>query len=192
MPFVYLVGMRAFLAITLPDEVKAKLCEAVKRLTPIAEGVTWCKRDQLHLTLAFLGEVSPAILPHVTTASERVCAARPVFPCRAYGLGFFGNKRNPKVLWAGVDPSPDLDALHESLWQELKKFGFKNDEQAFRPHITLGRCREAARNHAVIDAMDTDEDVAFGEWDVKRITLYESKLTPQGAVYRNLAQIPLA
>jgi 2'-5' RNA ligase len=136
--------MRAFLAITLPDEVKAKLCEAVKRLTPIAEGVTWCKRDQLHLTLAFLGEVSPAILPHVTAASERICAARPVFPCRAYGLGFFGNKRNPKVLWAGVDPSPDLDALHESLWQELKKFGFKNDEQAFRPHITLGRCREAA------------------------------------------------
>jgi 2'-5' RNA ligase len=184
--------MRAFLAIALPDEVKARLTEAIKRLTPLAEGVTWCKRDQLHLTLAFLGEVSPAILPHVTAASERVCAALPAFDCRAYGLGFFGNKRNPKVLWAGVDPSPELEALHEGLWKELKKFGFEDKEGEFRPHITLGRCREAARNHPVIEAMADDEDVAFGEWDVKRVTLYESRLTPQGAVYRNLGHIPLA
>ena len=184
--------MRAFLAIALPDDVKTRLTEAAQRLAPIAEGVTWCKRDQMHLTLAFLGEVSPAILPHVTTAAERVCSARPAIPCRAYGLGFFGNRRNPKVLWAGVDPSPELESLHEDLWTELKKFGYENKEGEFRPHITLGRCREAARNHAVIDAMNTDEQIDFGEWEVQRITLYESRLTPQGPLYRNLAHIALA
>ena len=183
--------MRAFLAIALPDDVKARLTEAIQRLAPLSEGVTWCKRDQFHLTLAFLGEVSPAILPHVTTAAERVCSALPAFACRAYGLGFFGNKRNPKVLWAGIDPSPELEALHEGLWKELKRFGLENAEGEFRPHITLGRCREAARNHAVVAAMNTDESVEFGEWDVRRVTLYETKLTPQGAVYRNLAHIPL-
>lgn len=189
---VYLVRMRVFLAINPSDEVRIRLAAAVARLSPLSRDVTWCKRDQLHLTLAFLGEVSPAILPHVTAAAERVCSALTAFGCRAYGLGFFGNKRNPKVLWAGVDPSPELDALHEGLWSELKRFGLENREADFRPHITLGRCRDASRNQALTEAMGEEPDVAFGEWEARRVTLYESRLSPQGAVYRNLAHVALA
>jgi 2'-5' RNA ligase len=183
--------MRTFLAIALPDEVKANLAAAIQRLAPEAVDVSWCKRDQLHLTLAFLGETAPAILPHVTAAAERLCAARPAFSCRCYGLGFFGNKRNPKVIWAGVDPSGELESLHSDLWSALTKFGFEDREAGFRPHVTLGRCREAARNHALIEAMDADEEVAFGEWEVKRVTLYESRLTPQGALHKNLGHVQL-
>lgn len=183
--------MRVFLAITPPDDVKALLAAAVQRFSPVATDVTWYKRDQLHLTLAFLSEVSPAILPHLTAAAERVCAARPAFPCRAAGFGFFGIKRNPKVLWAGVDPTPELESLHEGLWVELKKFGYENREDDFRPHITLGRSRDAARNRALIDAMDGDQEADFGEWAVKRVTLYESRLTPRGPVYRTLSHAAL-
>lgn len=184
--------MRAFFAIALPDEVKSNLNDAIQRLAPVAQEVSWCKRDQLHLTLAFLGEIAPAILPHVTGAAERICAARPAFSCRAYGLGYFGNRRNPKVIWAGIDPTPELESLHADLWEALKKFGFTDDEGEFRPHITLGRCREAARNQALIKAMDDDEAVDFGEWDVRRVTLYESRLTPKGPLYRNLSHAPLS
>ena len=184
--------MRAFLAITIPDEIKAQLSAAIKRFTPVAVDVKWCNKDQMHLTLAFLGEVAPAILPHVTAAANRVCTAFPAFDCRAYGLGFFGTKRNPKTLWAGVDPSSELDALYEGLWKELKKFGFENDEQDFRPHITLGRCRESTRNLPLIEAMDEDTEVEFGEWTVKRVTLLESRLTPRGPVYHALDHAPLA
>jgi 2'-5' RNA ligase len=183
--------MRVFLALALPDEVKAKLTAAARRFAPLAIDVKWCTKDQFHLTLAYLGEVSPAILPHVTAAADRVCTALPAFTCRAYGLGFFGTKRNPKTLWAGIDSSPVLEALYEGLWQELKKFGYENSEQQFSPHVTLGRCRESARNHPVVAAMDADEDVAFGEWDVTRVTLYESRLTPHGSVYRTLAHSAL-
>lgn len=184
--------MRTFLAIPIPDDIKSNLSAAVKRLTPVGTDVTWCQRGNFHLTLAFLGETAPAILPHVTAATERVCAARPAFTCRAYGLGFFGNRRNPKVIWAGVDPSDELEALHEGLWLELKKFGYENEEKDFRPHITLGRCRDSARNHALIEAMDADEDIEFGEWPVRRVTLYESRSSPHGPVYRTLAQTALA
>ena len=184
--------MRAFLAITLPDEIKARLAAAALRLAPVAVDVTWCKRDQFHLTLAFLGEVSPAILPHVTAAAERVCAALPHFVCRARDFGYFGTKRNPKTLWAGVEPTPELALLHDGLWLELKKFGYENPEQEFQPHITLGRCREAARNHPVVKAMAADTDASFGEWEVSRVTLYESRLTPHGAVYRTLSHVALS
>ncbi len=183
--------MRVFLAITLPDEVKARLTAASQRLAPLAVEVKWSNKDQFHLTLVYLGEVSPAILPHVTAAADRVCSRLPAFTCRAFGFGFFGTKRNPKTLWAGIDPTPELEALYDGLWHELEKFGYENEEQDFRPHVTLGRCRESARNHAVIEAMDADEAVDFGTWEVSRVTLFESRLTPRGAVYRTLGHSAL-
>ena len=178
--------MRVFLAISVPEEVRALLTAATRRLAPVATDVTWCKRDQFHLTLAFLGDVSPAILPHVTAAADRIGATLPPFTCHVCGLGFFGTKRNPKTLWAGVTPTPELEALYAGLWQALGRFGFENGEDGFQPHITLGRCRESARNHPVIEAMDADEESDFGAWPVKRVTFYESRLTPHGPVYKAL------
>lgn len=184
--------MRIFLALSLPDAIKAQLGAAVQRFAPLAVDVKWYTKDQFHLTLAYLGEVSPAILPHVTAAADRVGASLPAFTCHVNGLGFFGTKRNPQTLWAGVDPAPELMALQDLLWKELKKFGYVNEEDEFQPHITLGRCRESARNHPVVEAMDADEASDFGEWQVTRVTLFESRLTPRGAIYRTLGHSALA
>ena len=183
--------MRVFLALLLPDEIKVRLVAAVQRLAPLATDVKWYTKDQFHLTLAYLGEVSPAILPHVTAAADRVGAALPAFPCHVHGLGFFGTKRNPQTLWAGVEPAPELMALQEMLWKELKKFGYVNEADEFHPHITLGRCRESTRNHPVVKAMDADEASDFGGWEVTRVTLFESRLTPRGPVYRTLGHSAL-
>jgi len=183
--------MRIFLAISLPDEVKAQLTAVVQRLSPHAIEVKWYTKDKFHLTLAYLGEVSPAILPYVTAAADRVCSAIPAFACHAHGLGFFGTKRNPQTLWAGLEPSSELETLYEMLWKELKKFGYENGEPDFHPHITLGRCRESVRNHAVIEAMDADEACDFGTWEVGRVTLFESRPTPRGPIYRTLGHIAL-
>ena len=178
--------MRSFIGIPLPDGVKTKLQAAVKRLTPNAVDVSWCTSTQFHLTLAFLGETAPAILPHVSSAMTRICATVPPFTCRAYGFGFFGTKRNPKTIWAAVDPIPALGALNEAIGIELKRFGFQVDEDEFRPHITLGRCKERARNHPLVEAMNEDEAMDFGSWPVTGLTLFESRLTPKGAVYATL------
>ena len=183
--------MRVFLALQVPDVVKAQLAAAVQRLSPLAIDVKWYTKDQFHLTLAYLGEVSPAILPHITAAADRVGSALPPFPCHVDGLGFFGTKRNPQTLWAGVEPTPELTMLYELLWKELKKFGYANEEDEFHPHITLGRCRESARNHPVIEAMDADAATDFGEWEVTRVSLFESRPTPRGPVYRTLGHSAL-
>jgi len=183
--------MRLFFAIPVPDAVKTSLRNAIDRLAPGASGVKWCKRDQLHITLAFLGEVAPLILPHVTAAADRVCATLPPFVCRAHGLGIFGTKRMPTTLWAGIDPAPELDLLHEQLWLELEKYGLKNTKLDFRPHITLGRCRSKTNNRSMVRAMENDEEIEFGDWTVKGVTLYESRLTPHGALHRRLNQSPL-
>ena len=183
--------MRIFIAIAVPDEVKSTLASATQRLAPFASDVKWCGRDQFHITLAFLGEIVPAFLPHVTTALSRVCASTPPFVCHAYGLGFFGSKRNPRTLWAGIDPVPELGDLYERLRTELKKYGFKNDESDLRPHVTLARCRESTNNKAVVEAMDADNAVEFGSWLVSRVTIFESRQTPRGSVYRAVERVAL-
>jgi 2'-5' RNA ligase len=189
--FVYPFCMRVFLAITISEEIKLSLAAAIQRLSPLASDVKWRAKDQLHVTLAFLGEVAPAILPHITTATGRVCASVSPFACRAHGFGFFGTKRNPKTLWAGIDPAPELEDLHGRVWAELKKFGLKNDEVDFRPHVTLGHSKAFANNRAVIDAMDADEADGFGAWEVSRVTLFESRPTPRGALYCALRRFVL-
>ena len=182
--------MRTFIAITLPQETKAALAAAMQRLAPVAVDVTWCV-GQLHLTLAFLGDIAPSILPHLSTAMTRVCQTLPAVPCHAYGLGFFGNRRNPKTIWAGVNLSPELETLHSALWRELKRFGFSTDEDRFRPHITLGRCKERARNQPLTNAMDADTEIEFGRWAATGITLYESRPTPKGTRYSPLNKFRL-
>lgn len=183
--------MRIFLAITVPDGIKTAFVAATQRLVPVASEVKWCDRGQLHLTLVFLGEAAPPIVPHLTAATERVCSAMPPFVCRARGLGFFGSKRTPTALWAGVEPSLALTHLHERLWAELTKFGYTNDAPDFHPHVTLGRCRESTNNRSLIEAMAADDSTDFGSWSVSRVTVYESRLTPRGAVYHTLARVTL-
>lgn len=182
--------MRTFLAIPVPTDVKARLALAVKRLAPEASDVVWDVPAHLHVTLAFLGESSPAIFPHVVTAVTRVCGNFRPLSCRAYGFGFFGSKRNPKVIWAGIDPTPELEAFYEETWKELKRFGFKMPEDAFRPHVTLGRCKEAAKNGNLIRIMEADEEIAFGQWDASEVYLYESRPSPRGRIYRILNKLP--
>jgi 2'-5' RNA ligase len=182
--------MRNFIAIPLPDAVKNRVKEAVQRLAPAAVDVTWCTKSQFHLTLAFLGETAPSILPHLSEGLMRLCAEVRPFTCRAYGYGFFGSKRNPKVVWAGVDPAPKLLELQEAVAMELSRFGFKIEVKAFRPHVTLGRCKERARNYPLIQAMEAEEQVDFGSWSVTGLTLFESRLSPRGAIYSVLARFP--
>ncbi|MDX9868606.1 MAG: RNA 2',3'-cyclic phosphodiesterase [Kiritimatiellia bacterium] len=184
--------MRVFLALPLPDPVTSRLTDTVRRLEPVAADVTWCRKEQFHVTLAFLGEAAPAIVPHLTDACGRVCAACPPFSCRARGLGFFGSKRTPRTLWAGVDPVPELMALREALWQTLPKFGFADNATHFRPHITLGRCREGSRNLRLIEVMDADDPAEYGSWRVQRVTLYESRPSSRGSSYRAVSPLPLA
>jgi 2'-5' RNA ligase len=175
--------MKSFIALAISDAVKAQLQAAVKRLAPHAVDVSWYTVTQFNLTLSFLGETSPAIIPHLSERLTRICATVQPFTCRAYGFGFFGTKRNPKVIWAGVDPIPDLSLLHEAIESELKRFGLKIEEGEFRPHVELGRCKERARNHPLVDAMEEDEQIAFGSWPVTNVTLFESRPTPKGPIY---------
>src|SRR4051794_10724683 len=97
-------GIRLFLAIALPDAVKNAMETAQMELRrALPEGcVRWTNREQMHLTLKFLGDVGVERVPHLTEAVQTACAGFEVLKLRAEGTGFFPSARAPRVIWAGV------------------------------------------------------------------------------------------
>jgi len=122
--------MRLFIAITLSEKAKTSLCSAMDGLRRDGVRGRFTAPEKLHLTLAFLGEREDS------TEAERVLAGlsfRPFFLTLS-GSGSFGD-----VLWAGVERSPQLEALDAQLRAALTKAGIAFDPKPFRPHITLVR-----------------------------------------------------
>ncbi|MFO7937753.1 MAG: RNA 2',3'-cyclic phosphodiesterase [Kiritimatiellia bacterium] len=183
--------MNISLAISIPDEIKHTLADAIERHSPAAKDVRWTERDRLQFPLVDIGEISPAFLPHITDTTEKICARSPAFPVHVYGFGFYGTKRFPHNIWAAVDPRDEMDNLYEAIWDSIEKFGFKKPVEDYRPHILLGSCLGGVKNRKLIDALDADEDADFGSWTAGKLTVYDCKSSKRGKVYRKIKQLPL-
>lgn len=134
----------------------------------------------LHVTLAFLGDVAAARLAALDAIGPAVAAAVPPFTLTLDRVGAFGDGR---IAWAGASAPPrDLERLALSLTDALAKEGFPTERRAFHPHVTLARhCRRRAGTG----------NVAPIAWRVERITLNASELSPRGPRYRELGAWPL-
>ena len=160
----------------------AELRDRAVRLAPRAR-VTWLTADRLHLTLAFIGHIDPSRLPAVRQALQPPFTARP-FTIGLRGLGAFPERGRPRVIWAGLERGArDLSALAGEVTTRLGSTGIAVDERPHQPHLTLARVREAGglRTSTLFAGL---EQVALGTMDVRAITLFESRLSPAGAIYQ--------
>jgi 2'-5' RNA ligase len=176
---------RAFVAIPMPEDAAARLAGLVRGL-PVGRRVD---EENLHLTLAFLGDVTDAGLEelHDTLSSIR---GAPV-ELRFEGLGVFGEER-PRALWAAVAAEARLVELQRQVERAARKAGLAPEARRFVPHVTLvrlrGRREEAeplarflgARGGGTVPPVRA---VAF--------SLMASVLRPEGAEYEELARYPL-
>jgi 2'-5' RNA ligase len=183
--------VRSFVAVLLPDGVRARLAATVAEIRPEAPALAWVKADNLHLTLRFLGGVEPAALARVREAMS-VAAARvgAPFAIELGGLGRFPAGGRARVVWAGVvSGAAGLVALHDALEAALALRGLPGDGRAFHPHVTLARARE--RGGATgLDAR-LGPGPRFGRLEVGALHLMRSDLGSGGARYSVLAETPL-
>ncbi|MBE6906085.1 MAG: RNA 2',3'-cyclic phosphodiesterase [Ruminococcaceae bacterium] len=126
--------LRLFVAILLNDPVKDGLCQAIHELENAALRGNFTRRENLHLTLAFLGETSR--WKDILQAMEKVNSR--LFPLVVQGLGKF-QRGAAGIYWAGIQKSPQLIALQSNLCRELSLSGFSLEQRAYQPHLTLGR-----------------------------------------------------
>ena len=176
---------RVFCAVELPDEVRARLEDHVRRLrkeVPEA-AASWSRVENIHLTLKFFGNVEVKRIERISAAAERAVKEFSAFQIGVGGTGVFPRPSRPQVLWIGIsDPSGQLAALQERFENECAVEGFPKEDRAYRPHLTIARLRkpEGARQLA-----DTHLQMKFEmiEMPVKEIVIFHSELSPKGSTY---------
>ncbi len=189
MPEQHQVGQsdaqRAFVALELPVDLKARLGELQTRLRPHLPGLRWAAASSLHLTLRFLGDSTPqqiaALARQLAAAAARCPAARAPLT----GLGMFPERGAPRTLWAGVSLPPTLVALQRSCEDAARLVGCEAETRPFTAHLTLGRWRERVARPEL-------PAVELGAADLTRVTLYRSELRTSGAVHTPLHVFELA
>ena len=151
--------------------MKEELARAIEVLGSRVAGARWVPKENLHLTLAFLGRVEDDRVADVSGAVAAAVEGHVDFTVRLGSLGAF------LVLEARVHAQAD------SVGEALEKLGFPREARAFTPHLTLARVKTPAP--VSLDA--TVRPIAF---PVQRIGLFESRLGRPHAVYNELATFP--
>ncbi len=177
--------MRLFIAIEFPDEVK----KALIRLRKDIPGARWVPVEQIHLTLAFLGEVDEPTTGRLTGELSQI--RTPAFKLCFTGTGCFPDRRRPRVLWVGLEPEPRLNLLAAKIRTAVLNCGIPQEERPFSPHITLARLKlPSSRESGVF--LDQQAKKILPPLSVQEFTLFQSRLTPQGAVHIPIRSFPLA
>jgi 2'-5' RNA ligase len=183
--------VRLFLAIDPGAECRRQLSIAIDGLRLQASGIRWVREDQLHFTLAFLGEVEDARVAGISESMHAVAARHYAFPASVSGSGVFPDWRRPRVVWLGCIDGGELDALGADVGRACASLGFP-PERAFKAHLTIGRAQQplgAEERDALGNALrGFTESYAF---QVNRIVLMRSTLSPKGSRYSEVATYPL-
>ena len=174
--------MRLFVALEIPPEVREGLTTLLNSFRAISPHTKWVRAENLHLTLKFIGEVPEAKLANIRGALGVVKSEAPV-RLEVRGLGFFPNPRHPRVFWAGIESSPNLKTLAESIELALEKLGIAREKRDFSPHLTLARFEKTHLEEKLRAAIEEKSSVEFGEVLAMQFHLIESKLRPSGAEY---------
>jgi 2'-5' RNA ligase len=184
--------MRVFVAIELDPGLKKAVGDFVQNIKRTGAAVKWIDPGGMHLTLKFLGEIDPGILPSIEEEIRKAASLSLKFPLVLEGTGSFPSERRPRVLWIGVRDEPALTALQASLEKGLGPLGFPPEDRAFRPHLTVGRVKGTAGLPGAVERFEKSRDTLFGEMAVEKLALFQSVLKPEGAVYRALAEFALS
>jgi 2'-5' RNA ligase len=178
--------MRAFVAIDIPDAVKAAL-EALQEAMPLGRPVD---PEQMHLTLAFLGEQPPDLIEAAHLALEGI--RFPAFELQLQGLGTFGD-RQPTVLWAGLREGSQVRALHDRVLPALHGAGIVLERRRFRPHVTIARFDRSGplEHERLARFLSRWEAFPSPPFEVRDFALWRSTLLKAGAVHDELARYPL-
>ncbi|MFL6690315.1 MAG: RNA 2',3'-cyclic phosphodiesterase [Alphaproteobacteria bacterium] len=167
--------IRLFVALALPDMV----AQSLLTLQSGVPGARWSTREQLHLTLRFIGDVDERDAASIDESLASISTPR--FTLELKAVGSFGGK-SPRALWAGVKPNDALLHLQRKIESAIQRLGFPAAERKYTPHVTLGRLRATAAGR-VMDYISDHALYASGPFQVREFALFSSRLTPNGSIY---------
>lgn len=177
-------ALRLFVAFEVPEEVRAKIAEAVGPLRERLPRGRWVPLGNQHVTLKFLGATWPRLVGWVEESVGAVAASSAPFETRVEGLGAFPSERRARVLWAGLQEDGSAGRLAAGLEDVLAR-EFRPEARAYTPHLTLARFELAER------LTDLPAVPALEPFVVERIVLFRSHLRRPAPVYEPLRTFEL-
>jgi 2'-5' RNA ligase len=188
--------VRCFIAIELPDAVKAGLRDIQAKLRSGSQApVKWVDPYGVHLTLKFLGGVDAAKIDPISAAMAEAARGIAPFSLKVEGLGAFPNLRRVQVVWVGLSGEVDkLANLQQRIEDNLAELGFVPEKRRFTPHLTLARVRDQAslaEREGLGQLIAGTGFKASYSFPVAEVSLMRSQLTREGALYSRLGAAAL-
>ena len=187
-------NIRAFLAIEPPEGILQSLIRLQEKLkTEISGRINWTRPQGQHLTLKFFGDISAPDVESISRAVQNRVAPGWSLNLKIEKTGVFPDARKPRVLWCGATGDVEkLSFLQKQLDGDFEEIGFPREERPFQAHLTLARIKDPRGVSGIREALTKHNAFAAGEFSVGELILFQSKLTPQGAVYTKLATFSTA
>src|SRR5258708_1977105 len=210
---------RIFVALAVPDVVRDAIAQVQMRIRrALPEGaIRWTRPEQFHLTLKFLGNVETPRLGSLVESLRAACSCIMPLHLRLRGIGAFPTWRRPRVIWVSIESlHGGLPQLERAVEAACSEFAPAKPSRSYdkvvcdlgRPieethndgpvteetagHVTLGRIKKITRSQAV--GLEESASLASpgvaGEWNAGQVEIMRSRLTPHGAQYTLVADIP--
>jgi 2'-5' RNA ligase len=143
--------------------------------------------ENIHVTMRFLGDVSPGMVDKVFEEMKQVQFVP--FNIQLKGVGVFPSLSYPRVVWAGIaEGANELRSSFEQLEPRLRGLGFAADEHGFSPHLTIARVRSARNKAQLADFVKQNTELDFGTIRAECLRLKRSVLSPRGPTYSTLRE----
>lgn len=174
---------RMFVAVNVnPEPELIALCAGAMRHFA-GEEFRWTPTQQFHITLKFLGEVSEGQLDSLCESIRAAVSSHFVFTFPLLGVGLFGSRYDPRVLWAGATQSPELQELGEAVLEAAATSGFPRERLPFVPHLTLARIASVRDKNRLSKWVGHHRNLWIQSCRVTEVILFESMLKPGGAIH---------
>jgi 2'-5' RNA ligase len=184
--------VRSFIAVNLNPEIKEYLTSLQVSLNVPETKIKWVEKNNLHLTMKFLGDISSEQTESVKSILKEITSRYSPFIIRlSSDIGIFPTYQMPRIIWTGIkEGANQLHELYSSIETMLYKEGFPRENKDFSSHITIGRVKYIKDKDNFIQMLKSIEVNNFNQ-EVGSIDLMESKLTPNGPIYNITAKFPL-
>lgn len=181
--------MRAFLGISIPDELKPRISQIQDGLDDF--DVKPVEKENLHFNLKFFRDIENEKVEKLKEILDKVSTQFEPFEINIEGIGAFPSNSYVKVVWLSVkEGSQTFKALAEMIENSLEKLGIEKEEQ-FVPHLTLGRVRSGRNKTELLVFLRKYEKIKVGKMMIDKLMLFQSKLSPKGPVYEEVFEIKL-
>ena len=177
--------IRAFVAIPVTGLAADKLSDQIARLAGLdkSHAVSWVNQENLHITLAFLGDQAQTDLENMADQLDSYLGDTPFNLNISHTCPF--PESRPKLLAAMIEKNPELQELQQRVTSAASASDISVQKRRFIPHITLGRFRHSKNKYFGGIPISSDLSV-----EVEEVILYESILTANGAIYEPLFRFP--